>query len=298
MNRKTLRATHGGELNIAGVNIPCYVLEDGTRVLTQFGFYRAIGRSGKPARGRGSSFENIAPFLALQNLKPFINEELVDSTRPIQFSPPKGGPAWGYRAEILPRVCEVYLQARDKNALWKEQEKFATACDLIMRGLAHIGIIALVDEATGYQNVRKRDALQEILDKFIATEVRKWIKTFPDEFYSELFRLKGWQPNPEALYKRPSVVGHITNNLIYKRLAPGVLDELRKLNPTNEKGIRKHRHPQWLSEDIGHPRLREHITAVIVLMRASPNWRKFMSLAERALPEWDKTLPMPLDDDD
>src|SRR5579863_2273732 len=50
--------------------IPCAVLEDGTRLLTQWGFYRAIGRSGRPAAGWGSDVEKVAPFLDLDNLKP------------------------------------------------------------------------------------------------------------------------------------------------------------------------------------------------------------------------------------
>ena len=88
-----LKVTHGSPdhpLKIGNIEIPCYVLEDGTRVLTQHGFYEAIGRSGKPARGRGSSLENIAPFLALQNLKPFINNDLINSTMPIKFMLAKG----------------------------------------------------------------------------------------------------------------------------------------------------------------------------------------------------------------
>src|SRR5580658_3514637 len=60
---KMQKATHIGELHIGELAIPCAVLEDGTRVLTQEGFLIAIGRSGKPAAGRGSQVEKIAPFL-------------------------------------------------------------------------------------------------------------------------------------------------------------------------------------------------------------------------------------------
>lgn len=297
MSEKILKATHVGDLHIGESTIQCAVLEDGTRVLTRATFLKAIGRTGKAKGGREFDDEFRTPvFLTAKNLKPFIPNGLIENSTPIIFLL-NNKKSIGYRAELLPQTCYVFIDADEKGKALANQKPIAEACKILVRGFATVGIIALVDEVTGYQDVRKRDALQEILDKFIATEVRKWIKTFPDEFYSELFRLKGWHPNPEAIYKRPSVVGHITNNLIYKRLAPGVLDELRRLNPTNEKGNRKYRYPQWLSEDIGHPRLREHITAVIVLMRASPNWRKFMSLAERALPEWDKTLPMPLDDE-
>ena len=133
---RILRATHAGELHIGGQAIPCAVLEDGTRVLTQIGFLEAVGRSGKPAAGRGSSFERIAPFFALESLKPYISNELRRSTTPIQFKTVQGRRAWGYRAELLPRVCaRFYLKARDEGKLSKDQERFARACDVLVRGL-------------------------------------------------------------------------------------------------------------------------------------------------------------------
>ena len=287
MSGKDKRATHTGELKIGNLSIACAVLEDGTRVITQYDFYKAIGRSGKPAKGRGAAIEKVAPFLALDNLKPFVGDELAHSTQPIKFRMPKGQAAWGFKAEILPQVCEVYLQARDAGALIKTQLKFAQACEIIMRGLAHVGIIALVDEATGYQYDRAREALEEILEKFIAKELFKWVKTFPDEFYQQLFKLRGWKYSSESI-KRPQVVGKLTNDIVYRRLAPGVLDELRELNPKTPKGVRKHHHHQWLTRDFGHPRLREHLASVITLMKVAPNWRRFMDMLNRALPKYPK----------
>src|SRR5439155_11359118 len=134
------QATHIAELKIGDVIIPCALLEDGTRLLTQWGFYRAIGRSGRPAGGRGSSVEKVAPFLALNNVKPYVSSELADSTKPISFRLPNGTRAYGYRAELLPQVCEVYLKAREESVLLKSQLKFAHACEILARGLAHVGI--------------------------------------------------------------------------------------------------------------------------------------------------------------
>lgn len=294
MVEKILKAKYGSKdrpLKIGNVEIPCYVLDDGTRVLTQYGFYEAIGRSGKPAKGWGSSLENIAPFLALDNLKPFIDNELIDSTKPIKFRAEKGT-AWGYRAEILPKVCEVYLRARDAKALLKTQQKFASACDLIMRGLAHVGIIALVDEVTGYQYERDRDELNKILEAYIAKELLPWSKRFPDEFYKELFRLRGWQFRPFTV-KRPQFVGKLTNQLVYEKLPPGVLDELRAKNPKNEKGRRKHKFFQFLTDDIGNPHLERQLVAVTTLMKVSPNWRKFEGMFKRAFPDGPEQSEMP-----
>ena len=112
-----------------------------------------------------------------------------------------------------------------------------------------------------------------------------------------MFRLRGWPFDPSTV-KKPGVIGKYTNDIVYDRLAPGVREELQKLNPVTDKGYRKKRHHQWLTGDIGHPKLREHLAGVIALMRAAPNWRKFMEMINRALPRHNETLPIEFRDDD
>lgn len=286
------KATHEGTLHIGNATIPCAVLEDGTRVLTQWGFLRAIGRSGRPAAGRGSDVEKLAPFLALENLNPYVSKELDDSTKPIVFRVPRGVKAYGYKAETLTQVCEVYLQARDDGVLLKSQEKFGKACEMLMRGLAHVGIIALVDEATGYQEVRDRFALQAILDKYLRKELAAWAKRFPDEFYQQIFRLRGWVWKGMRV-NRPQVVAKYTNDFVYERLAPSILSELEARNPKDEKGYRGAKHHQWLTDDIGHPALAQHLYAVIGLMRATNSWDQFKSMLNMAFPKRGSTLSLP-----
>jgi len=291
MAKKIPKATHMGELKIGGGKIPCAVLEDGTRVFTQTGFLQAIGKSGRPWGGRQrADVEQLPAFLRGKALNPFINKELSESSTPIIFTPLGGGRAYGYKAEILPQVCDVYLQARESGRLPKNQQPTAQKCEILVRGFASVGIVALVDEATGYQYARSRKALEEILDQFIEKELRKWAKTFPDEFYKELFRLRGWQYVP-FLTKRTAQVGKDTNDIVYERLAPGVLDELKRKNPVTPTGRRKHKHHQWLTEHVGHPRLREHLSAVIALMKVSNDWKGFQRLLNRA---FDKHPKLPL----
>ena len=120
------------------------------------------------------------------------------------------------------------------------------------------------------------------------------MKTFPAEFYKEMFRLRKWAFS-ESSGARPALVGHLTNDLVYRRLAPGVLEELRRLTPRDDKGrLKAHLHRR-LTEDIGHPRLREHLAAVVALMKACTNWDQFMRAMDRALPIYGKTLPLPFE---
>jgi P63C domain len=292
-----LKATHQAPLNIAGITIPVAVLEDGTRVLSTTGFNRSIGRTGK-VRHSVSAF-SLPPFLTAPNLKPFIPNDLIQDSVPIPFHPKGKGAnkvAFGYKADFLPRVCNVFMDAKEANALLGGQTHIWERCRILSRGFATVGITALIDEATGYQEVRDRQALQAILDKFLSNELAAWAKRFPDEFYRQMFRLKQWEWRGMGL-KRPRIVGHYTADVVYQRLAPTLLDELQRLNPKDERGHRPAKHHQWLTEDVGHPALAQHLYAVIGLMRLSDTWDEFYRLLQRAYPKRNTTQFLPFTED-
>lgn len=282
-------------LRILETEIPCYVLSDGTRVLTQQGFLSAIGRSRTAKGGTGAQaieegVDNLPAFLAAANLKSLISKELHESTRPVKFSLPSGGVGYGFRAEALPQVCNVYLRAKDEGLLLPSQRHVADKANMLVRGLAETGILALVDEATGYQEIRARDALQAYLERFIRKELAAWVKTFPDDFFRELYRLKRWPWSGSS--RRPGVVGNYIKDLIYERLGHGVLVELERKNPSDGKGQRKAKHHQWLTADIGHPALAQHMYALIGFMRAEDDWATFKQRFSRAYPKKGDTLPL------
>jgi hypothetical protein len=289
------KATHIGDLSIGDLNIKCAVLEDGIRVLTRATFVKAIGRTGKAKGGRDYDDEFRTPvFLTAKNLRPFIPSGISENSSPIIFRL-KGQRCIGYKAELLPQVCGVFLDAERAGVLTPNQLLIAEKCNILLRGFATVGIIALVDEVTGYQEVRDRQALERILERYIRGELGKWAKTFPDEFYREMFRLRGWQYSPLSV-KRPQYIGHLTNDIVYARLAPGVLDELRKREPKDDSGRRKHKFFQWLTDDVGNPRLREHLVATLALMRVSNKWEDFSRMLQRAFPKLNTNLEFPIND--
>ncbi len=215
---------------------------------------------------------------------------------PIRFIPPHGGnTADGYEATILPDICAVLIDAHQQGKLGKHREHLAIRAAQLQHGFATIGIIALVDEATGYQDFRQRDALAKILERFVAKELRPWVKTFPSEFYKQIYRLNGWPYSESA--GRPGVIGHWTNNIIYKRLAPGVWEELKRLTPKSPSGNHKNKLFQRLTEDVGHPKLREHMSGVLMLMKYSPDWQIFMERLDKELPQWGSNYLLPFPDD-
>ena len=229
--------------------------------------------------------------------EPFLTPEILEKAQPIHFRIPGGSKASGYRAEILPVVCEIYLKARDAGTLTFRQRPIADQADILIRGLATVGIIALVDEATHYQEMRARNALSRILEEFVAKELQAWVKTFPNDYYSHLFRLRGLE-YPNGSVRRPQYFGDITNDIVYKRLAPGVLDELKRVTPKSDTGRRRGRYFQSLTLNAGYPKLLAHLGSVVTLMKINTDWKGFMRQLDIIHPRWDKTMPFPLEFDD
>lgn len=282
-------------LRLGSVEIECYVLEDGTRVLTQASFLKALGRHPKANVRREGEGAQLPAILQGRSISSFVTDEIAEKSRPRAFFTPSGNRASGYRADLLPDVCEIYLKARDADLLPHNQIHVGVQADILMRGLAHVGIIALVDEATGYQELRTRDALARILEAFVAKELQAWIQTFPDDFYKQLFRLRGLA-YPNDPVKRPQYFGHLTNDLVYKRLAPGVLDELRRVTPRNDTtGRAKHKYFQRLTSNMGYPKLREHLGSVVTLMKLSDQWADFMDKVDRIHPRYGDTMSLPFE---
>lgn len=264
------KATHGSAdhpLCVGGVEIPCYVLEDGRRVLSLGGMVKALGMSiGSAGGGDG---DRLSSFAAGKAISPFISNDLANRMNsPVRFQAPTGGiTATGYEATILADLCDAVLAARKAGALRPQQEHIAHQCEVLVRGFARVGIIALVDEATGYQKDRAKDALAKILEAFVAKELQPWLKTFPTDYYEHLFRLYGL-PYPPVGNKswRPAFFGHITNEVVYSRLAPDLLPELKKAASKAERKAKLH---QWLTQDIGHPKLREHLASIVAILKLS-----------------------------
>ncbi|MCO6458602.1 MAG: P63C domain-containing protein [Pirellulaceae bacterium] len=283
-------------LKIGNVEIPCYVLDDGRRVLLQGGMLQGMDmKQGTAGRGEG---DRLVRFVETKALSPFVGQELREMIRnPIHFRVPSGSLAYGYEATILADLCDAVLEARKNKVLNYQQVHIAERCEILVRGFARVGIIALVDEATGYQEFRARDALAKILEAFVAKELQPYVPTFGRDFYQEMFRLRGLD-YPNASVKRPQYFGHLTNDIIYKRLAPGVLEELKRVTQVTEDGRRKHKLFQRLTQNTGYPKLKEHLGAVVAIMQLSDSWKDFMGKLNRLRPYATGQLLLPFPEDD
>lgn len=216
------------------ISIDCYVTDDGQRLLSLRGTARAMGLSGS---GSVALLRN----LNTNYLQPYLSDDLKDwiyKANNNELYKVKGyrTPFVPFNATLFVDVCKAYISAKNDGVFdldgWEKQSELADKLLAIMSAFAKTGIIALIDEITGYQELRKKDELQKLLEEFVRKEYLPWTKRFPNEFYEEMYRLKGWDYNENA---RTPLVGKLTNYLVYDLMPEGVLEELQKRNPVDEK---------------------------------------------------------------
>lgn len=291
------KAVAEGVLRIGDALLHCAVLEDeaNTRVFSQEAFLTAIGRAGKAKGGEGASVDGKPAFLRAKNLEPFISNELIASTTPLEFIPLKGpgyqGKAFGYRASLLPEVCWVYQDALAAGKLAPTQKHIGEACRDLLKALTNKAIEDLVDEATGFEDLRKKRAILKLIERYVREDALPWVQMFDLEFYRHIYRLNGWPFDPERT-ARPGVIGHWTND-IYDRLAPGVRGVLHSRVKRNASGRPTQKLTQYLTKEEGKPRLRELLEGVKVLMRLSKTWAEFMSKIDEIYPRYSDTMILP-----
>ncbi len=288
--KQIIRSKYEGKLLIAEIAMEVAVLEDGRRIIKTADIFRALGR---PQRGN-ARIDGVPVFIDAQNLQPFISEELRQLFEKIIYIDKVGKAQEGYEATILPMICDLYLEARRHGVIKQlNQLEAAQKAEILLRSLAKVGIIALVDEATGYDKAKQRtkDELQKILNKLLLSEASQWVKTFDDTFFEDLYKMHKW--TWRSANKHPQIVGSLINDIVYARLAPGVLTKLKELNPKDEHGNRKKKHHQFLTEDIGVPELKQHLEKIRVLaVAANYDWVRFMTFLDRACPKQYQQLPI------
>lgn len=277
------KSIYTGILHIAGNDIQCAVLDDKTRIVNGTNVLKAFGRKQMAA----NKYQGLSPILTSRKLEQYVHDDEIRKLTPVVYLSKNGKEVKGYHAEAIQIICEVYLRARDADNLDDSQIHLAIKADIIIRSLAKTGVVALVDEATGYQYEREKDELQKILSAYISDEFLTWQRKFPRKFYQELFRLCGWAYDPMTV-KRPQYLGKLTNKYVYELLPQGVLEKLKQLNPKNSKGNRSRKHFQHLSEETGQVHLERHLTKIITLFEISDDFHQLDSHVNRVFRDIDQ----------
>jgi len=279
------KATHWGDLDIAGTKIPCYVLSTGDRVFSLKGVVVGLIET---------DGGQLAEYLKVRALQPHLPPDLMPSENgdiPAFFRFDTGGEgvakyAVGIKVERFNDLIRAYSSAlvdhalsphdKTKIALTDRQLQIAQRAVRFQQATADVGLIALVDEATGYQYEREEDALQIKLRLYLEEDMRKWERTFPDQLWAEFGRLTNWKG---TLHQRPKYWGKLIMELIYGYLDPDVAKWLKEHAPKPIKGQNYH---QWLSSQYGLKKLTEHIWLVVGMAAACENMPELRErMAER-----------------
>jgi P63C domain len=243
-------ARYSGALTLGKEEISCYVLSDGRRVISRTSATTAL--SGVKRGGDLKSYVGVGSLAKYLSLD--LDEELLEFTLPeVKYKR-----VFGLTAEMFLSICRAYVAALSDDALeTARQQEIALKASGFLAACATVGLIALIDEATGYQYARAEDALQVKLRAFLEEEMRPWEKTFPDDLWKEFGRLTGWKG---SVQHRPKYWGHLVNEIIYEYLDPDVAEWLKVHAPAPRHGQNYH---QWLTSQYGLRKLMEHIWMVI-----------------------------------
>jgi P63C domain-containing protein len=272
-----------GVLTIGDVGLDVYVLKDRRRVINKKAMARALHLKSEG----GNAFMRT---MSRKGIRSVISEDLAAKIEnPISFKPLKGGDlADGYEAVALIEVCDALIQARNEKRLAASQSFLAMQAEIIVRSAAKVGIIALVDEATGYRD-KVRDEYKKLFDQFIRDEFRQWEQEFPDKFFDMIYRLYGLRRQKPDTTRHPKFFAHFIRKYIYHPLANSkgaILERLEARNPVVYiGGGRKYKLFQYLADEIGMPSFRQHLWQVVGIGESAADRNQFERGFYRAFPE-------------
>lgn len=269
------KATHWGDLTLGDAEIPSYVLNTGDRVFSLKGVVSGL---------MGIQGGQLTEYLKVRPLQPHLPIDLVPNEAGevhalFKFDTGADGVgkyALGIKVERFNALLRAYSsalvdhilsasddgRAQGKLPMTSKQLEIAYRAVKFQQACADVGLVALVDEATGYQYERAADALQLKLKLYLEDEMRKWERTFPEHLWVEFGRLTNWKG---SIHSRPKYWGKLVMELIYGYLDPDVAKWLKDNAPKPMRGQNYH---QWLSSQFGLKKLTEHIWMVIGMASA------------------------------
>lgn len=284
-------ATHQGTMRVHDLTLDCYVLEDGRRVFHKRGMAKALGLKSEG----GNAFMKTMGGKGIGSALPAELQHRIQN--PLNFKPVVQDLAHGYEADVLVDVAKAIVAAGEQGRLSRQQDALVAQARILVNAFAKVGVVALIDEATGYQQIRDPQALRYLVEQYIEEERRQWEKQFPDAFYDELNRIYGskkltMRASGKVVQNRPQHFANFTRKFIYFPMENGaVLEELDRLNP-KVNGTRQDRLHQHLTADYGIQKLKLQVQEVMTLMAVSDNVTQFKRLFQKRFPQKGDAQPL------
>lgn len=259
------------DLYIGDTKLQCSVLSDGRRVIKDTSLFAALDRKRKGE----TRIEGFPPIIGSKSLAALLMDmypEHLSTITPFEVAQFNGKTGKWYDANTIPIICDMYMEAEKRGLITVSQQHVLDKAKILLRSLARVGITALIDEATNYQNMRGKDELQILLEEFISEELRQYSKEFRSEYFEQIFRIYG-RPYDPTTNRRPKFFAWFTRTYVYDMLPPNVFEKLDEMNPLIYNGDtgradRKYRLFQHLSDE-GIQYLRSHLEGLISVMKLS-----------------------------
>ncbi|MCW6512633.1 P63C domain-containing protein [Lichenifustis flavocetrariae] len=277
------KAVSQGSLPIGDTTIDVYVLEDRRRLIHKRGIARALGL-------RSAGGNAFMKTISRKGLGSAISPELLTKIEnPIEFIPLNGDPAHGYPAEVFIEVCDAIMSAARTGKLAQSQHFLGIQAEFIVRSAAKIGIIGLIDEATGFIADKRREEYRDLWTQFIRDECRAYEAEFPEKFFDSIYRLYGLKRKDPKSFRHPQFFGKFIRKYVYAPLANSkgaILEELDAKNPVvYANGGRRYKMFQFLSDEIGMPAVKGHLWQVVGIAASSSDKAAYDRAFYRAFPE-------------
>ena len=146
--------------------IACYVLSDGRRVLSRTSALAALAGAEDVSLG-GDLQRYVKP--AEKHLRVALADELIE----FRIDNVSNKKVFGITADCFLDICRAFVRARDSGDLSTDRQiDIAKNANAFLSACANVGLIALIDEATGYQYMRAEDALRVKLRAYLEEEMR------------------------------------------------------------------------------------------------------------------------------
>lgn len=253
---------------IFGGLVDCYVLDNGKRMISQRGALRAL--RGKARADGGAEDGDISRFIGRLP----IRFAVLSAAPTFEMVFPTGGVAIGRDAEWLVDVLQAYVDAHFEGELHHAQEALARNAAALLKSLGKVGITALIDEATGYEQHREQGALGRLFDRIFRKTIAPWERMFDDDLIRALCKLDGveWSGG-----RHPRHLGSTQEKIYSMILGSDVGLEMQRRNPLPCRGRNHH---QTLAKE-AQSDLRIQLSFVTVIANQSQSKSDFWARMDR-----------------
>lgn len=238
-----------GVLELGPRLVECFVFEDGRRALGTANVESLVGANGgrhfqerfaklleetPAAKPVVSGMRNAVKSLNSKGKEPAAKLKTIEFTHPVN-----GQRAFAYDTDGVLFILQTYATAFRSGKLRKNQEHLGAAATDVLLACAGTGLVALVDEATGYQTTRAPDYLQQRMALYLLDNPSKWRRFFAEDLSATICRLYG---KPIVAANGARWLAGVWSQLYKMVLGEDVYAELKRRNPEPQHGSNHTQH--------------------------------------------------------